>query len=110
MSKHPERLLALLAALALSACAMDDVDEAVTDTRVALGVGDALTPEKEFLDVRIRCGLPDAALTRHDTGWRLGLPAEIHAVRKRHPTAGRITCVENWARGRGLTFAVAELR
>jgi hypothetical protein len=109
MSKHPELPLALLAALALSACAIDDVGEAVTDSRVALGVGDVLTPEQEFLEVRARCGLLGAALTRHDTGWRLGLPAEIYAVRNRQPAAGRIACIQNWAGGRGLTVAVVEL-
>lgn len=110
MSKHAELPLALLAALSLSACAMDDFDEAVTDTRAGLGDRDALTPEEEFPEIRTNCGLPGAALTRHDTGWRLSLPAEIYAARERQPTAGRIACVTKWAHGRGLNLAVAGVR
>ncbi|HYI39457.1 MAG TPA: hypothetical protein VE053_03975 [Allosphingosinicella sp.] len=110
MSKLAERPLALLLALSLSACAMDDFGEAVTDTRASLGDRDALTPEEEFPRVSADCGLPGAALTRHDTGWRLSLPAEIYAVRNRQPAAGRIACVATWARGRGLNLEVSGAR
>ena len=108
MSKYGELMPALVAALALSACAVDDFDDSVTDTRVALGDKTALTPEEQFPEVRTNCELPGAALTRHDSGWRLSLPSQIYAARKSQPIAGRIACVENWAREHGLTFAVAE--
>ena len=46
MSRHAEFPLALLAALALSACALDDVGDSVTDTRAAV-VGDLDAPMPE---------------------------------------------------------------
>lgn len=110
MSRHSERPLVLLVALGLSACAMDDFGEAVTDTRASLGDRNALTPEEEFPAIRTDCGLPGAALTRHDTGWRLSLPAETYAARNRQPAAGRIACVTNWGRGRGLNLEVSGAR
>lgn len=110
MSKLAKLPLALLLVLGLAACAMDDFGEAVTDTRASLGDRNALTPEEEFPAVRTDCGLPGAALTRHDTGWRLGLPPEIFAARQRQPTAGRIACVTNWARGRGLNLEISGAR
>jgi hypothetical protein len=111
MPKHAELPLALLAALALSACAIDDVGDAVMDTRDAVvGDVDAPIPEQEFPEVRTNCRLPGAALTRYGTGWRLTLPSAIYAARNSQPTAGRIACVTTWARGRGLTLAIAEAR
>ena len=111
MSKHSELPLALLAALALSACAIDDVGDSVMDTRAAV-VGDveAPTPEEEFAEVRSNCRLPGAALSRYRTGWLLSLPSETYAARKSQPVAAGIACVTNWARGRGLTLAIAEAR
>jgi hypothetical protein len=108
MSKHAELPLALLAALALSACAVDDFGEAVTDSWDELRDVDRRMPEEEFPEVRTKCGLPGAALARYDTGWRLSLPSQIYAARASRSVAGRIACVEDWARGRGLTFAIAE--
>ena len=110
MSKHAELPLALLVALALSACAIDDFGDSVTDTRAAFGDKDALLPEEECPEVRTNCRLPDAALTRYGTGWHLILPSEIYAARKSQSVAGRIACVTNWARGRGLTLAIADAR
>ena len=111
MSSHAELPLALLAALALSACALDDVGDAVTDTRAAvIRDVDPPMPEEEFPEVRTNCRLPGAGLTRYRTGWRLSLPPEIYAARRSQPTAGRIACVTSWARGRGLALAIAEAR
>jgi len=111
MSKHSELPLALLAVLALSACAIDDVGDSVMDTRAAV-VGDveAPMPEEEFPEIRENCRLPGAVLTRYGTGWRLSLPSEIYAAREREPVSVQIACVTSWARGRGLTLAVAEAR
>jgi hypothetical protein len=111
MSKRAELPLALLAALALSACAIDDFGDAVTDTRDAVvGDVDAPTPEEEFPEVRTNCRMPDADLTRYGKGWRLTLPSKIYAARESQPVAIRIACVTNWARGRGLTLVIAEAR
>jgi hypothetical protein len=102
---------ALLAALSLSACAVDDVGESVMDTRAEV-VGDveAPTPEEEFPEVRVNCRLPGAALIRYGKGWRLSLPPEIYAARQSQSVAVRIACVTNWARNRDLTLAIAEAR
>jgi hypothetical protein len=112
MSKRSERPLALLAALALSACAVDDFGDAVMDTGAAVGIRDAeaRTPEEEFPEVRTNCRLPSADLIRYGKGWRLSLPAKTYAARKSEPVAVRIACVTDWARGRGLTLVVAEAR
>jgi hypothetical protein len=111
MSKHSELPLALLAALALSACALDDVGDSVMDTRAAVtGHTGARMPEEEFPEVRNNCRLPEAALSRYGTGWRLSLPSEIYAARKGESVAVRIACVTHWARERGLTLAIVEAR
>ena len=112
MSKHSELPLALLAALALSACAIDDVGDAVIDTGAAVGIRDAEAPvpEDEFPEVRANCQLPGAILTRHGAGWRLILPPEIYAARDREPAVVNIACVTNWARGRGLTLTIVKAR
>jgi hypothetical protein len=112
MSKHFELPFALLLALALAACAVDDVGDAVIDTGTAVGIRDveAPIPEDEFPEVRTNCRLPGAILTRHGTGWRLILPSQIYAARKSEPVAVRIACVTNWARGRGLTLAITKAR
>ena len=112
MSKHAELPLALLAALALSACAMDDVGDAVIDTGAAVGIRDAEAPmpEEEFPEVRTNCRLPGATLTRYRAGWRLSLPSPTYVARKSQAVAVRIACVTNWARARGLTLAIVEAR
>ena len=108
---HPSKLpLASLIALALSACALNDFSDSVSDTRGAFGDKTVRIPEEEFPEVRANCGLPGAALTRHVSGWRLTLPPETYAARGRKPIAGRIACVENWALERGLNLVVAEAR
>ncbi|HEU0098414.1 MAG TPA: hypothetical protein VFQ67_06515 [Allosphingosinicella sp.] len=111
-SSSPDRpALALLAALALSACALDDVGDSVVDTRAAvIGDVEAPTPEEEFPEMRTNCRLPGAELTRYGTGWRLGLPHEIYAARNSESVAIRIACLADWARGRGLAVTVAEVR
>jgi hypothetical protein len=111
MPRHAERPLALLLAVALSACAIDDVGDSVTDTRDAVVGSDvARMPQEEFPEVRTNCRLPGTTLTRHPTGWRLALPPETYAARNSQPAAGRIACVTDWARGRGLTLTIAEAR
>jgi hypothetical protein len=111
MSNRAELPLALLAALALSACAIDDVGDAVVDTRDAVvGDDEPPTPEAEFPKVRTNCQLPDADLTRYGKGWRLSLPSKIYAARGSEPVSIRIACVRNWARGRGLALTIAEAR
>jgi hypothetical protein len=111
MSKHSELPLAVLAALALSACALDDVGDSVMDTRAAVtGDVEAKTPEEEFPEVRTNCRLPGAALTRYGSGWRLSLPPQVYAARKSESVAIPIACVTGWARERGLALTVAEVR
>ena len=112
MSKQLELPLALLAALALSSCALDDVGDSVIDTGTAVGIKDAEAPipEDEFAEVRTNCQLPEAILTRHGRGWRLILPSEVYAARDREPAVVRIACITNWARGRGLTFTIVKAR
>lgn len=110
MALHPQRPLALIAALALSACAIDDVGDSVTDTRDAVvGEGERM-PEADFPEVRTNCRLPGATLTRLPNGWRLGLPPAIYATRSTQPAASRIACVTKWASGRGLTLTIVEAR
>jgi hypothetical protein len=110
MSKHSELPLVLLAALALSSCALGDVGDAAMDTRAAVGGGDSPVPEDEFPEVRTNCQLPGAALSRQSRAWRLSLPSEIYAARGSQPTAGRIACVTDWARERGLTLVIEQAR
>jgi hypothetical protein len=110
MSRHAERSLALIAALALSACAIDDVGDAVDDTRAAVGDEVVRMPEEEFPAVRTNCRLHGATLTRLPDGWRLGLPSATYAARESQPAAGRIACVTHWARGRGLALTIVEAR
>ncbi len=111
MFKPAKHSLALLAALALSACAIDDVGDSVMDTRDAvLGESGPRTPEEEFPEIRTNCQLHGASLGRYGKGWRLSLPSETWAARKSEPVAIRIACVTDWARGRGLALAVVEAR
>lgn len=110
MFKHAGFPLVLLTALALSACAIDDVGEAVDDTRAAIGDEVGRMPEEEFPEVRANCRLPGSTLTRLPKGWRLGLPPATFAARGSEPAAGRIACVTRWASGRGLVLVIVEAR
>ena len=110
MPRHAALPLALLAALALSACAIDEVGDAVTDTREVVGDEEPAIPDEEFAEVRTNCRLPGALLTRQGRGWRLSLPAETYAARESQPTASHIACVTQWARERRMTLAIVEAR
>jgi hypothetical protein len=99
------RVAILLAALGLSGCALNDMDDAVSDTRSAVGQNVERPPANlEFPEIARNCQLPTATLTWTGSAWRLALPAETWAARDRSPEAGRIACIHHWARERGLTL------
>ena len=103
-------ILGLAVAAALSSCAADEFGEAVSESWDEVRDKQGPVTEAEFVEVRTRCRLPGATLTRHGAIWRLGLPPEIYAARERSPTSVRLACVTSWARHRGVTLSIAEAR
>jgi hypothetical protein len=68
---------------------------------------------EEFPEVAMNCELPEAALARFtDEGRnvRLLLPRATYRRRGEPAVAGRIACIEHWARERGLRLRVYGLR
>lgn len=99
MSRNAKLACAMLAALSLSACAS-------TEERLAR----AADAEEANAELLANCGLTGAALTRSGTRYRLALPADVYAARDQPSAAGRISCINLWARERGLTLTVVEAR
>lgn len=91
--------IACLSVLILSGCQ-------TTEERL---IGLAATEEANA-ELLTNCELTEATLTSSRTRYRLALPPALYAAREQAPTAGRIACMNQWAREHGVTLTVVEAR
>ncbi|HTU12606.1 MAG TPA: hypothetical protein VMG08_17075 [Allosphingosinicella sp.] len=91
--------LACLSALLLVACE-------TTEERL---INDAANEEANA-ELLTNCELTGATLTNSRLRYRLALPPALYATRNQAPTAGRIACMNHWAREHGVTLTIVEAR
>jgi hypothetical protein len=100
-----------LAVLILTGCAINALGDAVDDTKTGAGYrGEQRSVEEDFPEVARNCQIPAATVSWTRSAYRLILPADLYAARDRPPAAGRISCITDWAHGRGLTLTVEARR